>query len=99
MGIPAGCGTEAWLRTNTRSPTIKRQTLATPARFERDVVDDHEAHGTNIVQTYADDGKSGLNVEGRGALQPPIANMERGTAPFEVNQGGKSSRWFVLVTW
>jgi DNA invertase Pin-like site-specific DNA recombinase len=52
-----------------------------------------EAHGMNIVQTYADDGKSGLNVEGRGALQQLIADVERGTAPFEVILVYDVSRW------
>ena len=52
-----------------------------------------EAHGMNIVQTYADDGKSGLNLEGRDALQKLIADVERGTAGFEVILVYDVSRW------
>ena len=47
----------------------------------------------SIVQTYADDGKSGLNLEGRDALQQLIADVERGTARFEVILVYDVSRW------
>ena len=52
-----------------------------------------EANGMNIVQTYADDGKSGLNLDGRDALQQLIADVERGTARFEVILFYDVSRW------
>ena len=51
------------------------------------------AHGMDIVQTYADDGKSGLNIAGRDSLQQLIADVERGTAPFEVILVYDVSRW------
>jgi DNA invertase Pin-like site-specific DNA recombinase len=52
-----------------------------------------EAHGMNIVQTYADDGKSGLKMEGRHSLQQLIADVEQGTAPFDVILVYDVSRW------
>lgn len=52
-----------------------------------------EAHGMNIVQTYADEGKTGLNLERRDALRQLIADVESGTAPFEVILVYDVSRW------
>jgi DNA invertase Pin-like site-specific DNA recombinase len=52
-----------------------------------------EAQGMNVVRTYADDGKSGLNLEGRDALQQLISDVEKGTAPFDVILVYDVSRW------
>jgi DNA invertase Pin-like site-specific DNA recombinase len=47
----------------------------------------------NIVQTYADEGKTGLNLERRDALRQLIADVESGTAPFEAILVYDVSRW------
>lgn len=51
------------------------------------------ARGMEIVRTYADDGKSGLNIEGRDALQRLIEDIEGGRADFDVVLVYDVSRW------
>jgi DNA invertase Pin-like site-specific DNA recombinase len=51
------------------------------------------AHGFTICRTYADDGKSGLRVEGRDALQQLIADVQSGNADFEAILVYDVSRW------
>lgn len=46
-----------------------------------------------IVRTYADDGKSGLSIGGRAALQQLIADVESGTADFNIILVYDVSRW------
>ncbi len=41
-------------------------------------------HGMEIVRTYADDGKSGLNIEGRESLQRLLNDIQSGNADFSV---------------
>jgi DNA invertase Pin-like site-specific DNA recombinase len=38
--------------------------------------------GIEIIKTYADDGKSGLSIGGRAALQQMISDVESGAACF-----------------
>lgn len=42
-----------------------------------------EQHGYEIIQTYADEGKSGLNLEGRNGLQQVLRDVERGDATYK----------------
>lgn len=51
------------------------------------------AHGFTICRIYADDGKSGLRVEGRDALQQLIADVQSGDADFEAILVYDVSRW------
>ncbi len=51
------------------------------------------SQGMEIVQTYADAGKSGLRIEGREALQRLIRDVEEGTADFDVILVYDISRW------
>ena len=51
------------------------------------------AHHIAIVRTYADEGKSGLRVEGRDELKRLIADVESGTADFQVVLVYDVSRW------
>jgi DNA invertase Pin-like site-specific DNA recombinase len=46
-----------------------------------------------IVRTYADSGKSGLNIDGRDALQSLIRDVEAGTADFQHILVYDVSRW------
>lgn len=46
-----------------------------------------------IVQTYADEGKSGLRIDGRAALQRLISDVETGKADFNVILVYDVSRW------
>src|SRR5512132_286472 len=52
-----------------------------------------QRHGLVIVRSYADEGKSGLRLEGRDQLQRLIANVESGGADFQVVQVYDVSRW------
>ncbi len=52
-----------------------------------------DKHGMEIVKTYADEGKSGLRIEGRDALKQLIDDVEAGTADFEVILVYDISRW------
>jgi DNA invertase Pin-like site-specific DNA recombinase len=50
-------------------------------------------NGMQVIHTYADDGKSGLKIEGRHALKRLIADVEGGHADFEVILVYDISRW------
>jgi DNA invertase Pin-like site-specific DNA recombinase len=52
-----------------------------------------ERRGYEIVQTYADEGKSGLNIGGRLALQQLLADVEAGRADFKALLVYDVSRW------
>jgi DNA invertase Pin-like site-specific DNA recombinase len=49
--------------------------------------------GIEIVKTYADEGKSGLNIGGRLALQQLIHDVENGNADFKIVLVYDVSRW------
>jgi DNA invertase Pin-like site-specific DNA recombinase len=49
--------------------------------------------GIEIVATYADQGKSGLRIDGRQALQRLIHDVEKGQAGFEIILVYDVSRW------
>ena len=61
---------------------------------QRDVIADYaKGHGMQIVRTYADDGKSGLRIDGRDALKRLIQDVEAGQADFDVILVYDVSRW------
>lgn len=49
--------------------------------------------GFEIVETYADNGKSGLRLDGRDALKRLIADVQAGRADFKVVLVYDVSRW------
>ena len=49
--------------------------------------------GIEIIKTYADEGKSGLSIGGRAALQRLISDVETGIAEFNVILVYDVSRW------
>ena len=49
--------------------------------------------GIEIVRTYADEGKSGLRLDGRDALKRLIEDVETGTAEFTTLLVYDVSRW------
>lgn len=49
--------------------------------------------GYEIVRTYADEGKSGLRLDGRAALKLLLDDIERGRADFDVVLVYDVSRW------
>src|SRR5712692_3192207 len=49
--------------------------------------------GIEIVRTYADEGKSGLRIDGRAALQRLIHDVETGAADFKIILVYDVSRW------
>lgn len=50
-------------------------------------------HGMHIVRTYADEGKSGLSLEGREALKRLIQDVQFGTTDFSAVLVYDISRW------
>lgn len=52
-----------------------------------------EQRGYEIVRTYADEGKSGLNIGGRRALQQLLEDVESGRAEFNALLVYDVSRW------
>ena len=59
-----------------------------------DMIKDYaEIHGMTIIRTYADEGKSGLNLEGRDGLKHLIETVESGMADFKVILAYDISRW------
>ena len=61
---------------------------------QRDKLREYAAQrGIDIVRTYADDGKSGLRIDGRQALQRLIKDVESGAVPFQVILVYDVSRW------
>jgi len=52
-----------------------------------------ERRHIDIVCTYADEGKSGLSIDGRPALQRLIADVESGSADFKLILVYDISRW------
>ncbi|GGH55356.1 serine recombinase [Comamonas phosphati] len=52
-----------------------------------------QRRGIEIVRTYADEGKSGLRIDGRQALQQLIRDVESGQADFQVILVYDVSRW------
>lgn len=52
-----------------------------------------EKRGYEITRTYADEGKSGLNLYGRAGLQRLLAEVESGQADFEALLVYDVSRW------
>jgi DNA invertase Pin-like site-specific DNA recombinase len=49
--------------------------------------------GIQIVRTYADEGRSGLRIDGRPALQRLISDVESGSADFQMILVYDVSRW------
>ena len=61
---------------------------------QRDKIREYAAkRGIEIVQTYADEGKSGLRLDGRQALQQLIRDVESGQADFQMILVYDVSRW------
>ena len=52
-----------------------------------------DKRGIEIVKTYADDGKSGLSIGGRAALQKLLSDVESGRADFNLILVYDISRW------
>ena len=61
---------------------------------QRDAIRDYaQSHNLEIVRTYADDGKSGLRIDGREALQRLIQDVHSGNADFKLVLVYDISRW------
>lgn len=50
-------------------------------------------HRMQIVQTYEDSGKSGLNIRGRPGLRQLLADVQQGPVPFKAILVYDISRW------
>jgi DNA invertase Pin-like site-specific DNA recombinase len=72
--------------------STEHQQYSTANQFER-VKDFAARRGMAIIRTYADEGKSGLNVKGRESLQRMIEEVTSGTADFRAILVYDVSRW------
>src|SRR5687768_16527820 len=52
-----------------------------------------EARGYEIVRTYADEGKSGLRLDGRDALKTLLKDVESGNTDYSIILVYDVSRW------
>lgn len=52
-----------------------------------------EHHGLSVVRTYADSGRSGLNLDGRPGLQQLLKDVQSGEADFKTILVYDVSRW------
>lgn len=52
-----------------------------------------EQHHLTIIRTYSDEGRSGLNFDGRDALKRLIDDVQQGNAPFKAILVYDVSRW------
>jgi DNA invertase Pin-like site-specific DNA recombinase len=58
------------------------------------IIREYASHrGFKIIRTYADEGRSGLRLDGRNALKQLIADVESGAADFEAILVYDVSRW------
>lgn len=72
--------------------STERQTYS--IENQRDAIREYAAlMGYDIVATYEDAGRSGLNIEGRPALRRLLADVESGQADFETVVVYDVSRW------
>jgi DNA invertase Pin-like site-specific DNA recombinase len=61
---------------------------------QREIIQKYAAqHGMTIVRTYEDEGKSGLNIEGRSALKQLIQDVQTNLPGFEAILVYDISRW------
>ncbi|WP_281040059.1 recombinase family protein, partial [Mesorhizobium sp. M8A.F.Ca.ET.021.01.1.1] len=61
---------------------------------QRDAIGEYaDIMGYDIVATYEDPGRSGLNIEGRPGLQRLLMDVESGQADFETVVVYDVSRW------
>lgn len=61
---------------------------------QNDKIRDYAAHrNIDIVRTYADEGKSGLRIDGRQGLQKLINDVQTGTVDFTIILVYDVSRW------
>jgi DNA invertase Pin-like site-specific DNA recombinase len=61
---------------------------------QRDAIADYaKVRGYDIVKTYADDGKSGLRIEGRESLRQMLEDVQSGRAEFKAILVYDVSRW------
>jgi hypothetical protein len=60
---------------------------------QADKIREYAPRGIEIVKTYADEGKSGLRIDGRQALQQLIKDVETGAADFQIILVYDVSRW------
>jgi DNA invertase Pin-like site-specific DNA recombinase len=72
--------------------STEHQQYSTENQADR-IRDYAQHHNIEIVRTYADEGKSGLNIGGREGLQKLIADVQLGNTDFELILVYDVSRW------
>lgn len=72
--------------------STERQEYSTSNQMEA-ILDYAKRHGIEIVKVYSDEGKSGLNVQGRNALTQMLQDVETKQANFSIILVYDVSRW------
>ena len=72
--------------------STEHQQYSTENQADR-IRDYAQHHNIEIVRTYADEGKSGLNIDGREGLQRLIADVQSKNTDFELILVYDVSRW------
>lgn len=85
--IPSGFKAAQYVRMSTEHQQYSTQNQADKIQEYAD------KRGIEIIKTYADEGKSGLSIGGRAALQRLISDVENGLAEFNVILVYDVSRW------
>jgi Site-specific recombinases, DNA invertase Pin homologs len=84
--------TQRWRAAQYVRMSTEHQQYSTENQRDK-IIEYAEKRQIDIVRTYADEGKSGLRIDGRIALQQLIADVENGNADFEIILVYDVSRW------
>ena len=83
---------ERWRAAQYVRMSTEHQQYSTENQRDK-IIEYAEKRQIDIVRTYADEGKSGLRIDGRLALQQLIADVESGQADFQIILVYDVSRW------
>ena len=76
-----GANPDEWLNSAAVYVRMSTEHQQYSTSNQMDVIKDYaKRNGMEIVKTYSDEGKSGLNIKGRDQLSQMIADVQNGTA-------------------
>jgi DNA invertase Pin-like site-specific DNA recombinase len=83
---------ERWRAAQYVRMSTEHQQYSTENQRDK-IIEYAEKRHIDIVRTYADEGKSGLRIDGRAALQQLIRDVESGPVDFQIILVYDVSRW------
>lgn len=94
MNTPAGPAKSSSLIPAAQYVRMSTEHQQYSTENQRDAIAEYaRAKGYEIVTTYADDGKSGLRIEGRASLRRMLTDVQSGKATFRAILVYDVSRW------